>query len=109
MLAGLGGQPSPANLGRTGNAGFIVGSRGVMVVETGSSHLHGQALLAAVAQVTPLPVRLVLVTHVRQEVLFGASAFQARGVPVHMQRHAAALMAARCATCLKTLRADLGE
>lgn len=109
LLPGLAGAPSVANQGRVGNAGFIVGRSGVMAIDTGTSHRHGQALLAAIAQVTPLPVRLVLVTHVRQEFLFGASAFQARGIPVHMQRNAAALMAARCENCLKTLRAELGE
>ena len=109
MVPGLAGAPGPANGGRVGNAGFIVGRSGVMAVDTGTSHRHGQALLAAIAQVSALPVRLALVTHARQEFLFGASAFQARGIPVHMQRQAAALMAARCERCLKTLRDELGD
>lgn len=109
LLPGLPGAPSPANGGRVGNAGFIVGRSGVMAIDTGTSHRHGQALLAAIAQVTPLPVKLALVTQVRQEFVFGASAYQARGIPVHMQRQAAALMAARCEGCLKTLRAELGD
>lgn len=109
LLPGLPGAPGPANGGRVGNAGFIVGRSGVMAIDTGTSHRHGQALLAAIAQVTPLPVKLVLVTQARQEFVFGASAFQARGIPVHMHRDAAALMAARCEGCLKTLRAELGD
>jgi glyoxylase-like metal-dependent hydrolase (beta-lactamase superfamily II) len=109
MVPGLTGAPGLANGGRVGNAGFIVGRTGVMAIDTGTSHRHGQALLAAIAQVSALPVRLALVTHARQEFLFGASAFQARGIPVHMQRNAAALMAARCEGCLKALRDELGE
>ncbi len=109
LLPGLTGAPGVANLGRVGNAGFIVGRGGVMAIDAGTSHRHGQALLEAIAAVTPLPVRLVLLTQARQEFLFGASAYQARGIPVHMQREAAALMAARCQNCLKTLRAELGE
>ncbi len=109
LLPGLPGAPGPANLGRVGNAGFIVGRSGVMAIDSGTSHRHGQALLQAIAAVTPLPVRLVLLTQARQEFLFGASAYQARGIPVHMQREAAALMAARCNNCLKTLRAELGD
>jgi glyoxylase-like metal-dependent hydrolase (beta-lactamase superfamily II) len=108
----LPGRPGPVtadNLGRVGNAGFIIGRRAVMVIDSGTSHRHGQALLAAIAQVTPLPVQLALVTHARQEFVFGASAYQARGIPVHMQRDAAALMAARCENCLKLLRAELGD
>jgi glyoxylase-like metal-dependent hydrolase (beta-lactamase superfamily II) len=109
MVQGLPGEVTPDNLGRLGNAGFIVGRQGVMAVDTGTSFAHGQALLDAIAQVTPQPVRLVLLTQARQEFIFGAAAYQARGVAVHMQRQAAALMAARCEGCLKTLRAELGE
>jgi glyoxylase-like metal-dependent hydrolase (beta-lactamase superfamily II) len=109
MLPGAKGAASLDNLGRVGNAGFIVGRSGVIAIDSGTSHLHGQAILAEIAQVTPLPVRALLLTHVRQEFVFGASAFQARGVAVHMHQRAAALMAARCANCLKTLRAELGD
>jgi glyoxylase-like metal-dependent hydrolase (beta-lactamase superfamily II) len=109
MVRGTGGEPGPGNLGRTGNAGFIVGSAGVLVIDTGVSFRHGEALLAEVARITPLPVRQVVVTHTRQEFLFGAAAFRARGIPVHMHRRAAQLMAARCEGCLKTLVRVLGE
>lgn len=109
MVRGTGGEPGADNRGRTGNAGFIVGETGVLVIDTGVSFRHGEALLAEVARVTPLPVRLVLVTHTRQEFLFGAAAFRARGIPVKMHRRAAQLMAARCDTCLKTLQRVLGD
>lgn len=109
MIQGMPGEPSAANLGRVGNAGFIVGRAGVVAVDTGTSFRHGEALLQAIAQVTDKPVRLALVTQARQEFLFGASAYQARGIPVHMHRRAAQLMAARCDGCLKTLRRELGE
>jgi len=109
MLAGTGGEPDGRNLGRVGNAGFIVGRTGVLAIDTGTSYLHGRALLAAIRSVTDQPVRLVLITHTRQEFLFGAAAFREQGVPVAMQQAAARLMASRCETCLQTLRATLGE
>ena len=109
MLQGARGEPEADNLGRVGNAGFIVGRSGVVVVDTGTSWLHGEALLRAVAQVTPQPVRLAVVTHTRQEFLFGAAAFQARGIPVQMHKAAAQLMAARCEGCLKTMKREFGE
>ncbi|MEO5733152.1 MAG: MBL fold metallo-hydrolase [Rubrivivax sp.] len=109
MVAGLPGAPEPENQGRIGNAGFIVGRAGVMAIDTGISYRNGQMLLGAIASITALPVKLVLLTEARQEFLFGAAAFQERGIAVHMQRDAAALMAQRCANCLKTLRAELGE
>ena len=109
MLPGTGGEPDETNLGRIGNAGFIVGPRGVLVIDTGTSYRHGQALLAAIRSVTDQPVRLAIVTHTRQEFLFGATAFREQKIPVAMHRAAADLMATRCDTCLKTLRTLLGD
>ena len=109
MLRGAAGEVDTQTLGRIGNAGFIVGDDGVVAIDTGTSYRHGQALLAAIASVTDRPVRLALVTHTRQEFLFGAAAFQDRGIPVQMHRLAARLMATRCETCLKTLVRVLGD
>jgi glyoxylase-like metal-dependent hydrolase (beta-lactamase superfamily II) len=109
MLRGSGGEPDSGNLGRVGNAGFIVGRSGVLAIDTGTSYLHGRALLAAIRSVTDQPVRLVLITHTRQEFLFGAAAFREQGIPIAMQQAAARLMASRCETCLQTLRTTVGE
>jgi len=109
MVPGTGGEPDATNLGRTGNAGFIVGRTGVLAVDTGTSYLHGRALLTAIRSVTDQPVRLVLITHTRQEFLFGAAAFREQGIPIAMQQAAARLMASRCDTCLQTLRTTLGD
>lgn len=109
LLPGSGGVADASNLGRIGNAGFVVGPRGVLVVDTGTSYLHGQALLAEIARITPQPVRVALVTHTRPEFLFGGGAFQARGIPVRMHERTARLMASRCETCLKQLRQVLGD
>jgi glyoxylase-like metal-dependent hydrolase (beta-lactamase superfamily II) len=109
MVRGSTGEPEPANLGRVGNAGFIVGRTGVLAIDTGTSYLHGRALLAAIRTVTDQPVRIALITHTRQEFLFGAAAFREQGIPIAMQQAAAGLMASRCETCLKTLRDTLGE
>ncbi len=109
MLPGSGGEPDAANLGRVGNAGFIVGRSGVLAIDTGTSYRHGRALLAAIRSVTEQPVRLAIVTHTRQEFLFGGAAFREQGIPVAMQQAAADLMASRCETCLKALRATLGD
>jgi glyoxylase-like metal-dependent hydrolase (beta-lactamase superfamily II) len=109
MLAGTGGEPDTSNQGRVGNAGFVVGRIGVLAIDTGTSYRHGRALLDAIRSVTDKPVRLAIITHTRQEFLFGAAAFRELGIPIAMQQAAADLMASRCDTCLKTLRATLGE
>ena len=109
MLPGSKGEPDGSNLGRVGNTGFIVGRTGVLAIDTGTSYQHGRALLAAIRSVTDQPVRLALITHTRQEFLFGAAAFREQGIPIAMQQAATKLMASRCETCLQTLRTTLGE
>jgi glyoxylase-like metal-dependent hydrolase (beta-lactamase superfamily II) len=109
LLRGSGGEVEPANRGRIGHAGFIVGTQGVLAIDSGVSRRHGQALLEAIRRTTDQPIRALLLTHVRQEFVFGASAFQDAGVPVAMHPAAARLMAARCDNCLKTLRRVLGD
>ena len=108
-LMGQPGETSPENLGRNANAAFVVGPRGVVVVDSGVSFRHGEEIIAAVGRVTRQPIRLLVLTHAGQRVVFGAAAFQARGIPVWMHRSAAASMAARCETCLQNLRDELGE
>jgi glyoxylase-like metal-dependent hydrolase (beta-lactamase superfamily II) len=106
---GTGGEISPANQGRIANVGFIVGDKGVLVIDSGVSDAHGQALLHAIATVTDKPVKVLLVTHAMQEFLFGATAFQRAGVQLWMHERAVDLMKQRCNNCLKQLNATLGE
>jgi len=109
VVAGSGGSADENNLGRIGNLGFVVGPEGVLVVDTGTSFAHGQALLAAIGALTDRPVRLAVVTHTQPEFLFGGTAFRERGIPVVMHARCAGLMASRCETCLKRLRETVGE
>jgi len=108
IVPGAPGEVDAANLGRVGNAGFIVGDRGVLAIDTGTSYRHGVALLAAIGRVTPKPVAMAIVTHTRQEFLFGATAYREQRIPIHMHREAAGLMRSRCERCLKTLNQVLG-
>lgn len=107
-LPGTGGEITPGNGGRTANVAFVVGPRGVVVVDTGISYREGEEIIAAVKRVTRRPIRLAIVTHPSQEAIFGAGAFQARGIPVLAHRRSAELIAARCETCLDNLRSVLG-
>jgi glyoxylase-like metal-dependent hydrolase (beta-lactamase superfamily II) len=109
LMQGASGEVDTDNLGRIGNAGFIVGEGGAVAIDTGTSYRQGVALLAAIRRVTDKPVRLALITHTRQEFLFGAAAYREQGIPIHMHTKAAGLMRARCERCLKSLKQLLGE
>lgn len=106
---GRNGEISAAAGGDIGNQGFVVGRRGVVVVDTGVSRKSGDELLGQIAAVTRKPVRAAILTHAAQEFIFGAAAFEAHGIPLLAHRETAALMHQRCQTCLKRLTALLGE
>ena len=109
MVAGSRGVADVKNGGQIGNSGFIVGERGVIAIDTGTSYAQGREMLAAIREVTDKPVRVALITHTRPEFLFGAAAFRERGIPIRMHSSGARLMASRCETCLKILRQTVGE
>jgi len=106
---GSAGEPSVENGGNIGNSGFIIGSDGVVVVDTGISYHHGRAMLDAIARVTAKPVRLAIVTHAVQEFLFGNAAFAERGIPLLAHAKSVDLMRSRCGHCLENLNKVLGS
>jgi glyoxylase-like metal-dependent hydrolase (beta-lactamase superfamily II) len=109
VLLGSGGEITPENGERTANVAFIVGSGGVAVVNTGASYRDGEDIIAAVKSISNRPILVAILTHPGQEAIFGAAAFQARGIPVLAHRSSAELIGARCDTCLRNLRSTLGE
>jgi len=67
---------APANHGDVANLAFVVGSRCVAVIDTGGTPALGQALRAAVAHATPLPVCYVINTHAHPDHVLGNTAFR---------------------------------
>src|SRR5437762_9544562 len=64
----------------SGNAGFIVGDDGVVVVDTFFTPAAAEALVAEIAKVTPLPIRFAINTHYHLDHTGGNQVFAARGV-----------------------------
>lgn len=108
VISGVMGDPAPSNKGRVANTGFIVGTDGVIVVDSGANHDHGRAILAAVASVTRKPVALLINTHPHPQNVLGNSAFVERGIPILATAATAAAMRARCPDCLRSLERSVG-
>lgn len=73
---------SSANRNFISNAGFVVTSDGVVVIDALGSPALAEELLAAIRRITPLPVRHVIVTHYHADHIYGLQVFKAAGASV---------------------------
>jgi cyclase len=71
--------------GTGGNAGFVVGSDGVLVVDSFQTEAAAQALLEAIHKTTSQPVRYVVDTHYHLDHVGGNGVFSAAGAVVMAQ------------------------
>ena len=73
---------SAANKGYMSNAGFVVTKDEVVVFDALGSPALGEAMIAAIGRITPLPIKLVVVSHYHADHFYGLQAFKALGAEV---------------------------
>jgi glyoxylase-like metal-dependent hydrolase (beta-lactamase superfamily II) len=79
------GQPglaTAANEGFNSNAGFVITADGVVVIDALGTPALGDALLAAIGKVTPLPVKLVILTHYHADHFYGLGPMKKAGARI---------------------------
>lgn len=77
---------SPANRNFISNAGFIITAQGVVVVDALGSPALARELIAAIKQITPQPIRYLIVTHYHADHIYGLQEFKAAGATIIAQR-----------------------
>ncbi|MCT4373657.1 quinoprotein relay system zinc metallohydrolase 2, partial [Yangia mangrovi] len=76
-------EPDGANRGDTANIGFVIGTRAVAVIDSGSAAWMGEALWRSIRARSALPVAYVVLTHVHPDHLLGASVFEGAEIVAH--------------------------
>ncbi|KQT88552.1 MBL fold metallo-hydrolase [Aurantimonas sp. Leaf443] len=97
-----------SNEGAIANLGFVVGAKGVAVIDSGGSVAEGRRILAAIRAVTDRPILYVLNTHMHPDHVFGNAAFAASGAVFVGHRNLAAALDARRASYLASNRELMG-
>ena len=73
---------SAANRNFISNAGFVVTSSGVVVIDALGSPTLAAELIAEIRRVTPKPIRYLIVTHFHADHIYGLQAFKAVGATI---------------------------
>ncbi len=77
VIHGPNERPNPDNRGFMNNPGFVLTSKGVVVIDPGASLRVGEMVLKKIAAVTPLPVIAVFNTHIHGDHWLGNQAIKA--------------------------------
>jgi glyoxylase-like metal-dependent hydrolase (beta-lactamase superfamily II) len=106
---GEAGMASRDNKGFMSNAGFVVTSEGVVAYDALATPALGEAMIAAIRTVTPLPIRFVVAGHFHADHVYGLQAFKRAGAQVLGHPNSKAYIASDVAQQrLAQRRADLG-
>jgi len=87
-VPGLSGAASTENEGFMSNAGFVITPAGVVVFDTLGSPSLAQEMVKRIHEITPLPIKIVVVSHYHADHYYGVQVFQELGAQVWANENA---------------------
>ncbi len=102
-------QRSPDNDGLNANFGFVVTTRGVILIDSGASRLGATKIEAAIRKVTDKPVRWVINSGSQDHRWLGNSYFASKGAEIIAMSRTAATQAEYAAQHMESLNRFIGE
>ncbi|MBV1700365.1 MAG: quinoprotein relay system zinc metallohydrolase 2 [Hyphomicrobiales bacterium] len=96
------------NEGGIANLSFIIGDKGIAVIDTGGSVREGRRFLAAIRTLSHKPILYVINTHVHPDHVFGNGAFVAPGTIFVGSRKLPATLSAQGPYYLKSFAPAMG-
>ncbi|MEN9560620.1 MAG: hypothetical protein RLZZ502_1831 [Pseudomonadota bacterium] len=94
--------------GRIANVALVVKSGQALIIGSGVSFQHGQAIVQAAKKITGKRRLSLLLTHAQAEFIMGAAAFERANIAVQMPVAARVRMQERCGVCLQNLTTRYG-
>ncbi len=90
-IEGQAGQASSENQGFMSNAGFVVTRDGVVVFDALGTVPLARKMLGLIRQITPLPVKRVIVSHYHADHFYGLQVFKEQGAEIWAHTNARGL------------------
>lgn len=97
-----------ANGGDIASIAFVVGEEAVAVIDSGGSRALGEGVVAAIREVTDLPIRHLVLTHHHPDHAFGATALADAGAEVLAHERLEPALDARAGSYLEQAWREIG-
>lgn len=102
-------EPEARNAGDVANLGFVIGSMGVAVIDTGSARWIGEGLWRSIRARTEVPVTHVILTHMHPDHVFGTSVFEEAGAEIVAHEALPRALSDRAGNYMRSFQTGIGE
>ncbi|GEO87474.1 MULTISPECIES: quinoprotein relay system zinc metallohydrolase 2 [Alphaproteobacteria] len=101
-------EPDADNAGDVSNIAFVIGGRGIAVIDSGGSRQVGEQVYLAIRERSELPISHLVVTHMHPDHVFGAEVFREAGAEIVGQQNLPRALADRAGSYMTSFGRLIG-